>query len=453
MATWTSAHGNIPNTVKCLTDGVNIYGHHSFGGFTILKYEPLNGDAQTTIGSGTPVGQNTAWGDPLDQLFWFKGNLYNMKHEAYPAWDSRLRADVYRWEGGTSWTLVESITPTSIYNDPDIDFTVSPAEINLFINRYYTNEMMAVVVETREAFPHTKGPYIYTRYTTDGANWYTSLIPDISVAQSKASIDNYHSQFGVFEKITYSGTARVMEFTPADKYFVERASPFASTLDVTDRKFVWKTGYQYSSDGITFTSPTDTAVMPISANTVQPIGAKYTGGTLYLKLWDPGASDWQAATTEVINVSAVGVNSSDNFIRLEEGSVFAHVWDGGVEFWKTRSDPLGGPPDEEDPYSPGKFYYGKGELIRRADPPMPGTAIDGMAQVGKRFYIGSKVPNDVMVARATHPFESWGDVSAGLGSTGVKSFSGTPWADAEDQEGDKDPGDEGFAGGPGGKCT
>lgn len=456
MATWANAHANIMNTGFATTDGIAIYGINDggSGNWTIEKYEPLNGDATSTIAPSTSlaVGQDTIWGDPDNFLTWFKGRLYNVKHQTYAVGSASHRIDIYRWGGGASWQLVESITPTSIVNDPLVSF-IGNADFQAAEMRHSTPNLFVVWANVADS--SSAAEIIYTRYSTDGVNWTTAVL---NVTGASFFL-NYHEQARIFAEFTAGGSDKVYEFTGGA--WVERlASLGTDVLDTTDKVYLWRanstrTSYQYSTDGITYTAPSDTAVQPCSTNMVAPIGAKDTASNLYLNLWDPATNQWDGSASEVIAASGVGALSCDNFIRVADGNVFAHIFDGGVPIWRTRSAPLGGPgqPDEEDIYATGQFYYGKGELIRRSDTPIPGVNIDGMARVGKHFYIGSKTPNGVMVARATAaPYTSWEDRTAGLGMTAVKSFSGTPWADAEDIEEDKDTGDEGFAGGPGGKC-
>lgn len=455
MATWGAAHTNIMNTGFATTDGIAIYGVNNggSGNWTIEKYEPLNGDAISTIApaASAAVGQDTIWGDPDNFLTWFKGRLYNVKHETFAVGSASHRIDIYRWGGGTSWQLVESITPTSIVNDPLVSF-FGNADFQNIEMRHYTSDLFVVWANVEDS--SSAAEIVYTRYSTDGINWTTAVIN----VTSAVHFANYHEGQGVFAEFTIGGSDTVYEFT--NGAWVERvASLGTDALDTTDKVYQWRanstrTSYQYSVDGASYTAPTDTAVQPCSTNMVASIGAKDTASNLYLNLWDPSTEEWDGTASEIIKVSAVGALSCDNFIRVADGSVFAHCWDGTLEVWRARSAPLGGAgqPDEEDIYATGKFYYGRDKLVRRSDTPMPGVAIGGMVRAGKKIYIGSVGSNNVMVARAAAPFGAWEDLTAGLSTTsGIKSFSSTPWGEAQDRN-DSGQESDGFQGGTDGRC-
>lgn len=440
MATWALTGDDLQTfSPPAVTDGIYIYGYKAS---RVQEYDS---------GSGTSVIISTA-AENGTHLLYFKNKLYSIVDDN----------KIFRWIGGTAWQLVLDL------------ISLSPVISDLIAFIHDGVTMMYVGIQGT-----TSAGRVVIRHTTDGSSWIIgatdneppvhspSLYPELCEFPCYGQKIAYHQAGFLTMSLGLGGTAPSSWEDRVTTYylwngtkFIEKATSANRSMSGTniDRKYAWRANeltltdnYAYSTDLISWTQLAQHSRRSVSSNTLYPIGSA-DAATVKIYLWDLATLDWTVGET----VHTGGSGGIRNLIRLDNGNTYCYSATDAK--WRIRSDPLGGPgrPAEEDIYSPGQFYYGRGKLIKRSDALIPGTNLGGMALVGKKLFAGSNVNSSPMVAYTEKPtYEIWIDYSGSLSVVApIKSFSATPWGDSEDLEASEDAVEGGgFQGGTGGRCS
>lgn len=451
MATWASVLDLSGNSHT--SDGKLIYFIDSSApGTNIDFYDPSTGTT-TTIGSRTDVGFPIAW---------FKNRLFARLMTAGSSIIPSGDTTIYRWEGGTSWSIVDQRTSTDILNElnPNGWTRVDIESVGISTITYSKDFLISVI-----PFSLTGGgaDKAYIRYSQDGITWNTGTwssglaisapgyagatqtarsISPVITANDGVNDETYRWDQTLFTRVTGNLAAgRAFYGCFGGKYW-RRDGP------------VTYTGNQHSTDLSGWTSPSDGAITANAYSDLaynqeeksSPIGWKKTGAGHFMHTWD--GSDWNVASEQV---NAILAQTGLSFLRLDDGNIYAENSSAPNSFWSIRSEPLGGLPDteEHEEYDKAKFMYGRDQLIVRGDWNVPGVGPGAMLLAGKIVVAGadsSGATTKVEYDNAS-PYDNPTDFTGNHPASVINSLDGTPFGNADDnQDSDSDSGPGGFPG-------
>lgn len=432
------------------TDGVHIYFEDTSTPFDRKKYTH---STTTFIKIGDETGNDAV---DVSHLIWWKGNLYDIIPTKVVGASTGGKLTVDRWAGSTTWTNVDTFTAANLQSE----YGTPPAYVGITSGKgtppgdewaVMADDNFIVVIfgyETTIGF----NDKLWCRYTSDGVTWQSGLFSDNREALHgfpAAGFDQHDmlhlpAKVGIAISLTDpGGTLEIYEFVSGT--MTERAGQLSGTEFIgQDRNYFWRNSNAGHSDAerstnlSSWTATADTTVTPAANNLTLPIGWQGLGSPSNSHLWDNG--EWAAA---------VSINSPPQaFLRLDDGTLFAFL----NTIWFVQSTKLSGSPgDDEHLYDEAQILYGRDQLTKQPNSPLNGILPGAFLRLGTTAFLGGDDgASAVRVAYSLlsgNGYPSWVDFTGNYPASAVQSLDGTPFGNADDNQGsDSDDSPGGFTG-------
>lgn len=309
----------------CTPDGLYFYGKDSPGNSNLYQFD---------IGPDTEVDLGALPGDQSQNVpFGLTATFFSGE---YP--DDSMK--LYKKVGAAAYSTVVNIS-----------------DVNLDLQAFHATATKNGLVVAFHGHISTGTNYI--RYSTDGASfnagswstgnngmtfptsyewWNHSSFDNRDIASPAIDLDDSSNEYlfrfsgGVMSALTS------LPFAGSKIWGGYRGAGYYWRRDSTGQ-----TGYQWSTDLSSWSTPNDTGIVAIPSNCIYPIGYKVNGGAIQMYQWNKNTVDWDLSSAETIRTPpSLTTMNVLSLLRLNDGRVIAKVWDGFLYVWMERSDLLRG---------------------------------------------------------------------------------------------------------------
>lgn len=360
MATWTQVRSiSAPgNGIFMCDDGTNIYFRD---GSDIVKFNPvtLTESVIGNLSSDFTQGQISA-GGYQGALTFFKDYLYLLM-QANAGGDD---LQIWRWktDGSISWTKVFSS--------------------NAFTDTAYGGIFATLTSVVALALDSTSGDLNPSVYSTNGTTWSTATTDGASLWDDFGNpvTSNNNMAAPTFRTRTSSGSARgIFQYTADGVWTQVDSDPSAVFRSTGPDSVYWSfvSGNEdWSTDWISYTSPSDATIKPIHSMSRTPVSIGYKKNSNDMDFYQFASPDWDAGETVYTNAS---VSTIGYCTRLDDGNVVC--WITGTNTLHLRDTPMDAPGPRWPVETVGcRFYFGAlaGALQEKFTLPFSGVAPKGM---------------------------------------------------------------------------
>lgn len=369
MATWTQRKTGLTIDGPSASNGTNIY--YTESPYNVHEYVPATNTVNQIASVATWEADSTLLAGRA--ICWFNGNLYvAIEHETSPG-SGVLNSQVWRWDGGTSWTKVFENT------------TGNNSPVQLLSDDFFIVLACGVASAASVGF-----------HSADGSSWNSSTFSTptevgsfdagndwrLGIATSVGDGSSYDYAIQSFA----GGTWTEEEVTASNLKYL-----YAASLD-----YYWKNDagtFRYTTDFSSYTTPANASVTPgQSYNFPYSVGYSSTGLDFIFHQLVSG--EWDAGET-VVSAS----KTFRQYFRTSDGEVWALF---STEIYQ-RDEPI------PDPVTANaRFYFAPvgQSLAEKFTLPFPGVQPGGMTldRTLGTVVIGSDAPSNEPVVYSTYPY-------------------------------------------------